>query len=98
MDSDLKGGRNLHPLTGRAQGSSLFLTLAAPAREKLATATHYPWEGFVVVLEEYGKYLCETGFCAATIRGYLSDIRSFARWFSVTLGEKRILERAAVHI
>lgn len=50
------------------------------------------------MLEEYGKYLCETGFCAATIRGYLSDIRSFARWFSVTLGEKRILERAAVHI
>lgn len=39
------------------------------------------------MFEEYRKHLSETGASPATVRGYFCDVRSFARWFSETLGE-----------
>ena len=40
-----------------------------------------------LTFEEYRNHLVETGASPATVRGYLCDVRSFARWFSQALGE-----------
>ncbi len=40
------------------------------------------------MFEQYCKCLAEARVSTATIKGYLSDVRSFVRWFSETLGEE----------
>ena len=37
--------------------------------------------------EESREHLVATGASPATVRGYLCDVRCFARWFSETPGE-----------
>jgi site-specific recombinase XerD len=46
----------------------------------------------IEILESFGKWLVEQDKASLTVKGYLSDLRCFARWFEQTNGENFSLQ------